>query len=266
MNVLAKTLGFSVTLLFVFMGITYLLPQVEGEAPKETTIDLGSLTMDTFVKLGDDLFHGKGACTLCHNSLGRAPDLLALNAVDVAEERLADSRYKGKAKDAETYLRESMLDPSIYVVAGFGKKGSNDTESPMPIADKPPTLFSTTEIDAIIAFLQSRDGNQVTVALPTEAPVKEDAPAAPVLAQSPEEALNKFGCTACHAILESEAPVGPNLNNVGSRLSVEHIRQSIVDPNAVITKGYTPMMPDLSEKMSVKELEMMVKFLADKKG
>ncbi|VAW99510.1 hypothetical protein MNBD_GAMMA21-1954 [hydrothermal vent metagenome] len=266
MNVLVKTLGFSVTLLFVFMGITYLLPQTEGEAPKETTIDLGSLTMDTFVKLGDDLFHGKGACTLCHNSLGRAPDLLALNAVDAAGKHLADSRYKGKAKDAESYLRESMLDPSIYVVAGFGKKGSNDTESPMPTADKPPTLLSTTEIDAIIAFLQSKDGNPVTVALPTEAPVQKEVPAAPVLAQSPEEALNKFGCTACHAILESQAPVGPDLNNVGSRLSVENIRQSIIDPNAVITKGYTPMMPDLSEKMSVKELEMMVKFLADKKG
>jgi len=266
MNVLAKTLGFSITLVLLFTGVTYLLPQVEGEAPKETTIDLGSLTMETFVKLGEDLYQGKGACTLCHNSLGRAPDLLVLNVVGTAKQRMADSRYKGSAKDAEAYLRESMLDPGIYVVKGFGKKGSNDTESPMPAVDKPPTLLSETEIDAIIAFMQAKDGNEVTVALPTEAPVQEEAPAAPVLAQSPEEALNKFGCTACHAILESQSPVGPELNTVGARLSVELIRQSIIDPNAVITKGYTPMMPDLSEKMSVKELEMMVKFLAEKKG
>lgn len=266
MNVLTKTLGFSVILLFTFMGITFLLPQTEGEAPKETTIDLGSLTMDTFVKLGEDLFQGKGACTLCHNSLGRAPDLLALNAVDVSDKHMANSRYKGKAKNAEGYLRESMLDPSVYVVEGFGKKGSNDTVSPMPHVDKPPTLLSATEIDAIIAFLQAKDNNPVTVPLPTAAPVKEKEPAAPALAQSPEEALNKFGCTACHAILESEAPVGPDLNTVGSRLSVELIRQSIINPNAVIAEGYSPMMPDLSEKMSVKELEMMVHFLAGKKN
>ncbi len=266
MNVLAKVLGFSVTLVLLFTGVTYLLPQVEGEAPKETTIDLGSLTMETFVKLGEDLYQGKGACTLCHNSLGRAPDLQVLNAVEIANEHLSNSRYKGSAKDAEAYLRESMLDPGIYVVKGFGKKGSNDTESPMPAVDKPPTLLSVTEIDAIIAYMQAKDGNQVTVALPTAAPEQEEAPAAPTLAQSPEEALIKFGCTACHAVLESQSPVGPELNKVGSRLSVEHIRQSIIDPNAVITKGYTPMMPDLSEKMSVKELEMMVKFLAEKKG
>lgn len=267
MNVLAKTLGFSITLVLLFMGVTFLLPQVEGEAPKETTIDLGSLTMETFVKLGEDLYQGKGACTLCHNSLGRAPDLLVLNVVETAKKRMADSRYKGSAKDAEAYMRESMLEPGIYVVKGFGKKGSNDTESPMPAIDKPPTLLSATETDAIIAFLQSKDGNSVTVALPTAAPVQEKAaPAAPALAQSPEEALNKFGCTACHAILESLSPVGPDLNAVGSRLSVELIRQSIINPNAVIAAGYTPMMPDLAEKMSVKELEMMVKFLADKKG
>lgn len=275
MSVLGKTLGFSLGLTLVFTGVANLLPQVEGEAPVEQKIDLGALTMDDFVAMGENIFMTKGTCTLCHKPppLGRAPDIQGENLVEVAAERLADSRYQGKAKSAEEYIRESLLHPSAYVVAGWGKKGSNDTESPMPAIDKPPIQLSPMEVDAVIAWLQAKDGQEVTVSLPSpeeSAKVAKSEPAAAVAAPAPatsaDEALQKYGCAACHDLASDEARVGPGLGKVGGRLTPAEIRQSIIDPGAVIAEGFPPAMPpDFAEKMTVKELEMIVTFLAEKK-
>jgi len=263
MPILIKVLGFSVALTLVFTIITNLLPQVEGEAPQEKTFDPGAFTEESFVLLGEDLFKGKGTCTLCHNNMGRAPNILAMNMVETAAERLADARYQGKATDAESYLRESMLEPSLYVVKNYGKKGSNDTKSPMPIINKAPIQLSEIEINAIIAYMQVKDGNQMTVALPTAPPTETKT----VQAENAEAAINQYGCTACHAILTSESSIGPDLRSVATRLSSAEIRQSIIEPNAVITEGYSPMMPsNFAEQMKVKELEMIVQFLAKQKG
>ena len=272
MNVLARTMGFSLALMLTFTAVTYVLPQMKGEAPEDIHVDVSALTMDSFIRLGEELYPGKGACTLCHNSLGRAPDLLALNVVSTSLERIGDPRYQGNAVDAVSYVRESMLDPNIFVVDGFGKKGSNDTESPMPVADRPPTQLSDVEIDAIIAFLQAKDGNPVTVLLPEQTPaslVAEDEitePAKPLIAQNAEEAIAKYACAACHAVLESEAAIGPSLNDVGKRLTTVQIRDSVIAPNAVIVEGYAPVMPDISETMVVKELELIVRFLEEQTG
>lgn len=272
-GILLKVLGFSIALTLVFMLVANTLPQVEGEAPVEKEVDLGALTMDSFVDLGEAIFAGKGTCTLCHNNMGRAPDILALNMVETAESRLQDQRYQGKSTDVETYLRESMIDPGVYVVKGFGKKGSNDTISPMPIANKAPIQLTDVEMDAVIAYMQAKDGNDVTVTLPTEAPAVAAEPVAvagslPAPAATAEEALGKYGCAACHTILGTESPVGPALTDVGNRLDINEIRQSIIDPNAIATEGFvTGIMPaDFADRMMARELEMMVQFLADQKG
>ena len=185
--------------------------------------------------------------------------------VEMATERLADGRYKGAAGDPGAYIRESLLDPSEYVVAGWGQKGSNDSVSPMPAIDKAPIQLSAVEIDAVIAYLQAKDGNEVTVTLPTEAPTPapQEASAAPASAKTPEEAIAKYGCQACHSMLGTESLVGPPLTDAGARLSKEQIIQSILEPEAEIAEGF-PMgvMPgDFAEKMTVKELEMIVGLL-----
>jgi mono/diheme cytochrome c family protein len=276
-QVLLKVLGFSLALTLVFTLVANILPQVEGEAPKDEEVDIGALTMDSFISMGESIFSGKGTCTLCHNNLGRAPDILAVNMVDTADERLQDDRYQGQAKTSEDYLRESMLKPGAYVVKDFGKKGSNDTISPMPVVNKAPLQLSDIEIDAVIAYMQSKDGNDVTVALPTEAPAPApdtaeqteatETVAVAASAKTAEEAIGKYFCSACHTILETESPVGPNLNGVGARLTATEIRQSIIDPNAVIAEGFVKgmMPPDFAKQMSITELEMLVEFLANNK-
>ncbi|MEA3278263.1 MAG: c-type cytochrome [Pseudomonadota bacterium] len=271
---LLATLGFSLGLTLVFTLVTYILPQVEGEAPKETEVKLGELTMDGFVALGQELFEGKGTCTLCHKPppMGRAPDIQGFNMVDTAKERLADERYKGEAGDPAAYIRESLVDPSKYVVVGWGQKGSNDTVSPMPAIDKPPIQLSPVEMDAVIAYLQAKDGNEVSVALPTEAPAPAEKAAAvgaaPAPAKTPEEAVAKYGCQACHSMLGTESPVGPPLSDVGARLSQEQIIQSILEPDAEIAEGFSEgVMPgDFAEKMTVRELEMIIELLRESRG
>lgn len=264
MKALVQPLVFCVALILIFTSVTYMLPQIKGEAPKEEEVIVGALTMDSFIAMGEKVYHGKGTCTLCHNKLGRAPDLLTYNVVKVSLERLADSQYQGKAQDAEGYLLESMLQPSAYVVKGFGKKGTNDTESPMPAVDKPPIQLSEVAISAIVAYLQNKDGNPVTVTLPTAAPADdkkdETTEAKPAVAQSPEEVIAKFGCAACHTILKTQSVIGPPLNDVGKRLTIDQIRVSIIDPKAEIASGYPPIMPEFPT-MTIKELEMVVQFL-----
>lgn len=262
MTILARVLGFSVALILAFAGVAYVLPQMEGAAPEQTTVNVGELTIESFVAMGRELYGGNGTCSLCHNELGRAPDLLALNVTQLALERIADPGYQGGAGDVEEYLRESMLQPSRYVVAGFGTKGSNDTESPMPAVDKAPIQLSGLAIDAIIAFLQDKDGNPVTVALPEATPADESvgvaAPAA--LPQTAEEAIAKFGCAACHAVLGGVATLGPSLDDIASRRSAEQIRESIVSPAAVVEEGYLVVMPAFPN-MTLGELELIVGFL-----
>lgn len=275
-STLLKVILFSLSLTLVFTLVANLLPQVEGEAPVEQEIDLSALTTDSFVALGETIFSGKGTCTLCHNDMGRAPDLLKLNIVETSTQRISDQRYQGNADSVENYLRESMLSPGAYVVEGYGKKGSNDSESPMPEVNKAPILLTDVEIDAVIAFMQAKDGNEVTVALPEGLPQANEEPkiaAAPVAtppapSDNAEAALAKYICTACHSVAGSESPVGPDLNTVGDRLDREQISQSIIDPNAVVAEGFFPgVMPaDFAQKMTVSELTLIVDYLASQKA
>ena len=276
-HVLLSLIGFGLALILSFTLVANMMPQVEGEAPVDEEINLDEMTMKTFVALGESIFNGKGTCTLCHNDLGRAPDILKLNMTVTANELLQDSRYQGKAKNVEEYLRESMLEPSIFVVKGYGQKGSNDTVSPMPVSNKAPALLTAVEMDALIAFMQAKDGYEITVALPAgeeiatpEPELAAKATVAPAIsaAKSVDEAIAKYLCTACHSMGASESPIGPNLNAVGSRLTADEIRQSIIDPNAVIPEGFTAgVMPqDYAQKMIVSELNMIVEDLLDNKN
>lgn len=272
-----RVMAFSLFVLLIYTAFANILPQVQSDPPAEEEAPTGALDMAGLIGYGEKLFSGKGTCTLCHNDLGRAPDLLKLDLAKVFPERLADSQYEGAAKDdqgakaIESYLRESLLDPSAYVVAGFGKKGTNDKVSPMPKADKPPVELNDVQINALIAFLQDRSGIQPTVPLPSDTETAatadtgspsesedEDSPATTAVA-----ALEKFGCSACHDLEGSEADAGPKLNDIAGRMTREKLVEAIIDPNSEIAKGYeADMMPaDFGEQMRVSELNLIVDYL-----
>jgi hypothetical protein len=254
-----------VTIAFFTWYSNFGIPQIEpAPPPEEEVLDLGAMSMDQFVALGERVFNGKGTCALCHNPVGgRAPLLQDLSKVTA--ERLADERYKGEAEDVAGYLEESMVEPSVYVVAGFGKAGTGDTVSPMPSVTSGSVGLGEAEIKAIVAYLQDASGLEVTVEIPSEAKAEEDDEQEVRAAfETAEEAIAEFGCGACHKVAEEEGELGPDLSHIGKLRDKEFLRRSILDPNAEITKGFEPdaMPGDYGEQMYAKELEMMVEYLA----
>jgi len=276
-----RVFAFSVLSLLVFTAVANVLPQVQSDPPKEEKIDTAALDMAGMISLGERLFRGKGTCTLCHNELGRAPDLLQINLAEEFPRHFGDPDYSGVAKDAtgpqafEGYIRESMQDPSAYVVSGFGKKGTNDTVSPMPKVDAAPIELKPVEMNAVIAFLQDRAGVAPSVPLPAADNAAAAAAADTSSADSADtaeedgpmtdasEAIDEFGCSACHDLNDSEGDLGPDLRGVGDRLTRAEIMESIYDPNARITEGFeADLMPqDFGDQMRVSELNLIVDYL-----
>lgn len=269
---LLRVLGFSLAVLLSYTLFANILPQVQSDPPREEEIDTGELDMPGMIAWGERLFSGKGTCTLCHNDLGRAPDLLQMDLAVALPARIKAEGYAGAAGDAdgdeavEIYLRESLLEPSAYVVPGFGKKGTDDKVSPMPRVDAAPIELTVAEQNALIAYLQELGGFEPTVPLPEaggEAAMDEDADEEEAVAVTGVEAIEKFGCSACHDLEGTEADSGPSLNGIAKRMDRAGIVAAIIDPNAVIADGYeADMMPaDFGAQMRVSELDLIIDYL-----
>lgn len=271
MKELFKVIGFS---LLVMGGYTYFsnsIPQIRGEPPAELSIT-GPMTMEEFIEYGKNVFGtednpGKGTCPLCHKRIGgRAP--LLDGVAFRAEERIKDPRYKGKAKNAEEYIRESEMCPSCYVVEGYGKPGTNDTVSPMPKTNRPPIGLAPVEINSVIAFFQSRDGAPITVSPPTAAviaaaegvEVGEVEEKVQPIAASPEEAIKKFRCGSCHQVAGEKGEGGPDLTRIGDKAKGKdaYLIQSILNPDHNKNERL--------EGMTVQELNIIIKYLMEQKG
>ena len=78
------------------------------------------------------------------------------------------------------------------------------------------------------------------------------------------------GCGSCHtfAAAQSAGAVGPDLDEGLQGQNVKEIEQSIVDPNAKITKGFQPnIMPENYEQtIDPKDLKLLVDFLYENAG
>lgn len=264
-----KVVVFSLLVISFFAGFSnFGIPQLKpAPPPKEEKLELGSMTMDQFIALGERIFNGKGTCTLCHNPVGARAPLLDKAGV-VATERMADPRYKGEAKNVEEYLYESMVKPSAYVVAGFGKAGTNDTVSPMPDASAGSIRLSEAELKAVIAYVQDISGVDVTVEIPTEIgeekKVAEEKVAKRPPTNTPQELIAQFACGACHKVAGQGGVIGPDLTHIGAERDKEYLRRAILDPNAEVAKGFAPgLMPaNYGDQLYAKELEMLVVYLA----
>ena len=83
---------------------------------------------------------------------------------------------------------------------------------------------------------------------------------------SGEDLFNANGCSGCHTLAAAgaSAKVGPDLGKLG-QVDAAFIRQSIVNPNADVTKGFDPnIMPqDFGTKLSKEELDALVKYLLE---
>jgi len=272
---LMKILAFSLALMLSFVGYsTFGVPLVVPAPPPVEVKITGAITEEQYIAMGDKIFHGKGTCTLCHKAVGgRAPDLSTVGGR--AEKRIKDSSYKGKATTGTEYIQESMLEPSAFVVSGFGKPGTNDTVSPMPVISKGAIGLNEVERNSVVAYLQNWAGMDVGVPLPTgeaDVPAEEDAPEV-TYAENAQEAFNKFECVMCHVVpgVEEGGDIGPSLVALIGKLKGKkpakaraYVYESITDPNAVIVKGFDEdtMPDDFASRMTIAELNLIIDALA----
>lgn len=266
--------GLEATIAYTIIG--NLVPQIESRPPAELQLSPDA-TPEQLVAAGEQLFYGKGTCALCHSiepsDAARCP-LLGAGPLGPAmglraEERIKEPGYKGAAKNGVDYLVESLVHPGDYLVEGF--------PAIMPVINRPPIALNVDEIAAVVAFLQSIQGGQVTVtpkAVAAYLGEEERAPAeaAPVVAtmgnRPPEQLINELACAACHKFDGPEPLVGPSLWDVGARRDVAYIRQKILDPASLPVEGFPPMVmpPDLGQKMTGMEFERLVQWLHEHQG
>src|SRR4029079_9603899 len=127
------------------------IPQIESKPPQELSLEGGNVTPAQLLKAGEEIYHTKGTCEICHK-IGqkgtRAPDLAGVGA------RAAKTKAGMSAKQ---YIIESLLTPTAYIVEGYPPI--------MPAVDKPPIALNRSELWALTAFLESQGGTvDVTLA------------------------------------------------------------------------------------------------------
>ena len=121
------------------------IPQIESKPPQELSLEGGNVTTAQLVKAGEEIYHTKGTCEICHR-IGekgtRAPDLGGVGA------RAAKAK---PGMSAKAYLLESLVQPQAFVVEGYPPI--------MPAVDKPPDFaLNRSEVWALTAFLESLGG------------------------------------------------------------------------------------------------------------
>ncbi|MCL4321783.1 MAG: cytochrome c [Deltaproteobacteria bacterium] len=91
-----------------------------------------------------------------------------------------------------------------------------------------------------------------------------------VFAASGRTVFETKGCINCHTINGSGGNMGPNLSNVGSRKSLEWIKDFVKNPNNYFNPGgsafingkkYTIMMPSFKNMLSTAELNAVANYL-----
>ena len=128
----------------VFTLVANTIPQVQSEVPEELSFS-ADVSAEELIAAGEALFNGAGACTTCHGTGTRAPNLLTDEAGTGEIGARCAARVEGQ--DCKTYLHASMVDPNAFVVEGYP-----------PIMPDQRRTMSPAQIWSMVAYLQSLGG------------------------------------------------------------------------------------------------------------
>jgi mono/diheme cytochrome c family protein len=251
---------FSVAVMAGYTWFANSIPQIESKPPQELSLEGGSVTPAQLVKAGEQIYHTKGTCEICHR-IGqkgtRAPDLAGVGA------RAARTK---PGMTAKAYLIESLITPTAYIVEGYPPI--------MPVVDKPPIALNRSEVWALTAFLESLGGTVDVTLNDVPATVGAAAAAGAAAAEVKIPGDPKAGeavfagkgtCIACHKAGKIGAsPVGPDLSQIAKIQTPDYIMRKIIDPKGMGTvAGFPPgVMPQtFGQTLTSKEYLDLVAFL-----
>ncbi|MBI5718749.1 MAG: cytochrome c [Burkholderiales bacterium] len=235
MSTFFKVFAFVVATVSVYAYVGQLVPQFEEHPPKKKVITADTPS-DELVASGQELLRGKGGCLVCHKDQEqgnvRGPDL---------RQAAAKAATRKPGTGAEAYLIESLLEPEAYLVEGYPKM--------MPPSMRPPANLSMAEVKAVVAYLQSLGGAEVTVKVLAADVAVERAAAGPV--HRGKALMTEQGCLGCHKLEGAGGVIGPDLSAVAARIEPARIAQKIADPALWTSPGFQaglmPARPDLAE-------------------
>lgn len=218
-------------LVFPLLAAAALLALVVGSS------GCGTTTADT--SRGRTLFRQK--CGVCH-TLAQAGTTAQVGPN--LDDAFAAARENGN--DSET------IEGVVKAQVEFPRENNGDPRVSMP-AD----VVTGQDLDDVAAYVGEWAG--VAGAAPPTVP---GGPGAQVFANN--------GCGTCHTLAAANAGgvTGPNLDESLPGQSEAFIKESIVNPNKEIAKGYPPnVMPSNFEQLlTPKELEDLVKYLSESTG
>ena len=259
-----RIIGIVIGTLALYTLIANKIPQVQSEVPHALTLG-ANVTPEQLVTAGDQLYHGAGGCTACHGLGTRAPNLLTDEKGQGPIGARCGKREPGK--DCKAYIYESLTSPRAFVVQGYE-----------PIMPEMGRTLSPQQLWALVAFLESNGGTVDVSASDIPAsttpaggppPGGGGGPGIAGGSTDPMTMIRGAGCTACHKISGEGGAIGPDLTQVGSRLSANLIRESILQPDAKTAKGYEKfkgVMPKtFGHQFTAEQLEALVQFLAGHK-
>src|SRR5215471_4535972 len=90
----------------------------------------------------------------------------------------------------------------------------------------PPFDLPDAELDALAALVLSMNAPAANEPLPGDAKAGE------------QFFFGKAQCASCHMVQGRGAAIGPDLSSVGTRLTIEEIRESLLKPDARAPAGY----------------------------
>lgn len=250
----------------IFVIIGHSVPQRASYPPRALTQEAFSkLSPDELLASGRELFGAGGErCSQCHilddGPPGRGPSLAGVGA-------RAASRKRGLS--AREYILESLVEPKAYVAKGFAPI--------MPEVYKSPLDLSEFDILAVTAFLESL-GGKVTVTrkdtlkpewskrIATAKKAGGSRPPKGDLAHGKSLFYQEMRCLACHRTLVEGKKVGgglgPDLSGVGLIQGPDYLRESIVEPGAVVVAPFPDEMPKhFKENLSAQDVDDLIVFL-----
>jgi len=264
-----KVFALVVGLIAFYTLLANAIPQIQSVVPEELTFST-DVTPEQLVAAGEQLYNGAGGCTACHGLGTRAPNLLTDEGGAGTIGVRCAKRVSGK--DCKTYLHESLVDPTAYVVEGY--------DPIMPVMSR---TLSGAQIWSLVAYLES-NGGEVTVTPQDVASATDGGGEAGgttggaagagggALAggsTDPAQLIEAATCLACHSLDGKGATLAPAFDHVGARRNAASIRAKILDPRSDTTAGFEAMAgimpPTFGEQFNAAQLEALVQYLASRK-
>ncbi len=205
-------------------------------------------------KFGEEIFWGKGRCSVCHR-IGekgyalRGPNLGQSKDGPILPMRARERASQLSLASGTEYLVQSIAQPGAFVVPGYNNE--------MPEVFGAPILLTPPEIKAVILYLKSLAGDTtfVEIRLPPKllASYQPDKPPFQINGDV-AEGRNLFfdlegpaACAACHSGPNSErkadgSTIGPDLTEIAGFRTPEHILQKIINPDSNIVSGYEEVL------------------------